>query len=441
MKRKFSFWLIGAMLIATLFTACSKADAGSVDTGSVDTGKVDVGKEDNKVTPQSLIENAFPEDMEFVSYDIIVVMDLEAIYDNVSMVMKANGTFSAEATKKATYMSGETEVEVLGMKMTEPTKSYTVIEDGKKYEYEYDADLEEWIYTVSDTTETTLLDSFKFESLEGLELTEQDGKYVVTGDIDYDDLPFSDMDDTTDEGMEDVLKQAGFCITFIFNSNKEIESCDFTCNLDAESQKGQEVIVNEMSFEIVFESFNGDADAVKVPNSVKENAILKDDLDIDLDDGDLDDNGIKDAWENADIVTEKETLNFVVPAGFEKLEVGNNSFCTKGGAASNIIVNTTVKDGTLDTITGSAMLQEVEKSLESAYGSDFTLTLLDEEYFLVDGHKAFMHSYSYKLGEDDIIQTQYIFENGDVYEFITFTDFNEGYTSAFAECASSIEYK
>lgn len=144
--------------------------------------------------------------------------------------------------------------------------------------------------------------------------------------------------------------------------------------------------------------------------------------------------------DESSFITEKESLNFDIPEEFEKNDTSVAILYQKPGVSSNINVVKSVNDGSLDSITGAAMIAAIETELESVYGEDLTLTLIDGELTEVDGHKAFRYSYDYEIQGIYILQTQFIVENGDEYEYITFSDCNDGYTDIFEECMEGIEY-
>lgn len=138
----------------------------------------------------------------------------------------------------------------------------------------------------------------------------------------------------------------------------------------------------------------------------------------------------------------KGTLTISVPDGFVKSETAGVVTYSKENVGSNIVINKTINDGSLKNVTADSFLPVLDAQLESAFGAELTLNLVKEQKIEVDGHEGFIYAFSYTVFEVEVVQTQYIFENDDVYEFITFTDItSEGYTAAFDDCAKSISYE
>ena len=159
------------------------------------------------------------------------------------------------------------------------------------------------------------------------------------------------------------------------------------------------------------------------------------------DDKDDKDDDKKDSEKDSEKVT-KGTLTISVPDGFVKSETAGVITYSKENVGSNIVINKTINDGSLKKVTADSFLPVLDAQLESAFGAELTLNLVKEQKIEVDGHAGFMYSFSYTVFEVKVVQTQYIFENDDVYEFITFTDItSEGYTAAFDDCAKSISYE
>lgn len=142
--------------------------------------------------------------------------------------------------------------------------------------------------------------------------------------------------------------------------------------------------------------------------------------------------------EVTEAVAKKEVLKLNLP-GFEMTEMTGLIYYQKEGVTSNVVINNTANDGSLKNTTAQMMVDTIEPSLEAIYG-ELDVVLLEEENLVVDGHNALMYSYSYVVQGFNVVQTQYLIENGDEYNVITFTDFNEECTSVFEECMNTIEY-
>lgn len=141
-----------------------------------------------------------------------------------------------------------------------------------------------------------------------------------------------------------------------------------------------------------------------------------------------------------EVVPEKIVVS--VPEGFEKSEENGTITYAKEDTGSNIILNQTPNDGSLATTTGKMLVEILEPQLEETYETELTVTLVKDEKIEVDGHKGLFYSFSYEYLGFEIIQTQYILENGDVYEFVTYTDMTfEGFTEAFNTSQASIAFE
>lgn len=146
--------------------------------------------------------------------------------------------------------------------------------------------------------------------------------------------------------------------------------------------------------------------------------------------------------EKESVVAKKGTLEITLPADFVKTEEEGVVSYNKVGVGTNVNITKTANDGSLKLVTGEMMLSVLDPQLEEVYGTELTLTLIKQEKITIDGHAGFMYSFSYSYLGVEIIQTQYMLENDDVYEFVTFTNIvSEGYTEVLDECAKSITYK
>ena len=139
---------------------------------------------------------------------------------------------------------------------------------------------------------------------------------------------------------------------------------------------------------------------------------------------------------------EKGTLVVVLPEEFEKTESDGYTYYQKKDVGSNVVVNSTKNDGSLKRTTAKMLLTAMKPQLEATYGTSLELKLLKESKVTISGHEGLMYSFSYTVLGLDVVQTQYILENDDIYEFVTFTDItSEGYTSVFDDCAKKLSYK
>ena len=136
-----------------------------------------------------------------------------------------------------------------------------------------------------------------------------------------------------------------------------------------------------------------------------------------------------------------ETLVFDIPADFT--ETADNYYSsTDSTKASNINYMELPNDGSFSTVNSEILLTSMEPQLESLYGVDLTFTLIDEEFFEVNGYQAFRYSFEYMIGEYKITQMQCIVDTPDILCFITYTNFaDEGYIDAFNESIKNIRFE
>ena len=106
------------------------------------------------------------------------------------------------------------------------------------------------------------------------------------------------------------------------------------------------------------------------------------------------------------------------------------------------VKNQTANDNSLATTTGKMLVEILEPQLEKMYETELTVTLVKDEKIEIDGHAGLVYAFSYEYFGFEVVQTQYILENGDVYEFVTYTDMTfEGLTEAFNNSQASIAFE
>lgn len=201
------------------------------------------------------------------------------------------------------------------------------------------------------------------------------------------------------------------------------------------------------------ESADATADAETTENT--DAAESTDDTDVTDDAGatvDADVTADTDATADADTTANTETaadnttaatgtLTFDIPEGF--VESAENYYSYEDTAKlSNINSLALENDGSFDSINSEILLASLEAQLKEASGEDLTLSLLEEENYEINGHRAYKYAIEYEVLGNTFRQLQCIVETDEELHFITFTDINdEGFYDTFEAAADTIRFE
>lgn len=139
-------------------------------------------------------------------------------------------------------------------------------------------------------------------------------------------------------------------------------------------------------------------------------------------------------------------LQFDLPEGFAEAEEtdGVTYYCTEDypEVASNICYSVSEKDSSFDVISAKYFTKKIAAELKKGYDQKVTTTIVEEDFFELDGRRGFMYIAEYQLEEVKIVQMQYILEDAEEFHFITYTEMNdEGFLNAFKESAKTIRFE
>lgn len=252
-----------------------------------------------KVTAESLMENAFPKDMSGLDADIDMSfaceMEMEDLGMSGTMEMALGLDSNLKATEEAGYMSGEMKIKMLGMSVDQPMETYFDYENGVSYNYDKTTD--SWSSKKIDKSSGSGIQPLDVEDFDDLELKNTKSGYQVSAALDYDSLTdlmgsgiettgdFADMGDFSDMEMTAV---------FDFAKDKSLSSIEIT----AEPGKMDQVDLSEFTLKITINEM-GDSIEVSIPKDVVENALPEDDADAE--DGLLGDLDLESGTENPEL--------------------------------------------------------------------------------------------------------------------------------------------
>lgn len=135
-------------------------------------------------------------------------------------------------------------------------------------------------------------------------------------------------------------------------------------------------------------------------------------------------------------------FTFDVPEGFTETEANTFVAPNYPEEASNINWLTLENDGSFDSTTSKALIESVESELETAYGGDITISLLEEEKYEINGRRALKYAFEYELMGMKIVQLQCIIEDREELIFLTYTEFaEEGYYDDFQESVKTVRFE
>jgi len=118
------------------------------------------------------------------------------------------------------------------------------------------------------------------------------------------------------------------------------------------------------------------------------------------------------------------TFVFDVPEGFAINEDGIYA-SVDGTYLSNIYCNEVANDGSFDNVSSELLLEAIEPELEAAYEQEFELKLVEEEFYEIDGHRAYRYAFEYEVYGTKILQIQHIIETKELFKYVTYTVFND----------------
>lgn len=241
----------------------------------------------NKVTAESLLENAFGEEKaEAIDLNIEMNMSAEMDTSELGVDLGTDGSMELEisldaglqSNKSYGHMDGDAVIKMFGMKMDEAVEAYYDYDEGIQYEYVPDSN--SWVYTDLDS-DSFAIDSFtsdwtKMFDDAVLKDHKKGEDYVVTATLDYDDFKEMTDADMTGilEGAEDTLEDLVFDIEMSFDEkSKIIKTMNFDIDL---GDAVEELTINDFYMNFTFNQIGGDID-VSIPKKVIKNAESKTD--------------------------------------------------------------------------------------------------------------------------------------------------------------------
>lgn len=270
-----------------------------------------------KVTAESLINSAFNSDaIKSVDADVELNVDFDidatslfAPYDtadenlntetkddedssnammNVSIAVDCN----MKSTDDLTYMKGNTEIGLFGMKYNTGFENYS--DNKNNISYSHDVDEDTWIKSDLDSKDTsfdfnTFIHELTPDDFTNLvlinEKDKKDDTYDVSGTISYDSFQKFMNDSMKDTFTETDTDNMDFDVIMNFDRKTKQIQC-VTLTVDSNTAKTDDYVINAFDLVVTVNSINDVS--VKIPNDVIESAIEEGTFMVDSSDYDFD---------------------------------------------------------------------------------------------------------------------------------------------------------
>lgn len=226
-----------------------------------------------RVTAESLMENAFQDSVTAYDMDIVFNLDAEMDLSNQGMNGFMEMSMGLDANMKTNgeygHMEGDVQIKVFGTKMNEEMEVYYDYDEGVAYTYDSESDI--WMAEETDN-EGMNLGSINKDIFDGLTLQEhkRGEDYIVTATIDSDNLdgimPYEGMDGMN---LGDGIDDYSMDVTLTFDEkSKQVKSMDISIgDMDAEGME-----ISDFVMSVSFNQIGGEVE-VKIPKKVVKNAV------------------------------------------------------------------------------------------------------------------------------------------------------------------------
>lgn len=258
MKRKLALVLAGVMVMTAL-TGCAE--------------------QTEEVTAKSLLKNAF--DTEYLAYQVEanVKLCMEDYDDGTNVVIKMDT--SNECSPETSHMEGEVSIKMKSDGYSETVNDeadiYSVLDDDQVIDYSYDFDNDFWLIEEEDADVESFIPELTSKMFDDLEVEETNKGFEVTGVVKDIDAIFGANSGTMRE-LLDAVEDCDMETTLVFDEDKVLETYSIVVETDEDESYDVdgmgEVTFSEFEIVITIESYEGKE--VKIPSSVKKNAMTED---------------------------------------------------------------------------------------------------------------------------------------------------------------------